>query len=207
MTDTNPPAVKPTPALFLSQRFVDAVAYATALHATQTRKGTSIPYIAHLLGVASLVLEAGGSEDAAIGALLHDAAEDQGGQARLDDIAARFGTDVASIVESCSDYLGDDPANKPPWRERKEAYLRHLESEASGDALLVAIADKAHNARSIHTDLMREGVATMGRFNAAFDQTLWYYGACLRIAIERGVTRRLTVPLQVALDGMRSHAI
>lgn len=205
MTEKTPPAEKFAPALFLTQRFIDAVAYATALHATQTRKGSDIPYISHLLGVASLVLEAGGSENAAIGALLHDAAEDQGGHARLHDIRARFGPEVAEIVQSCSDYLGDDPANKPPWPLRKSDYLHHLEFEASGDTLIVAIADKVHNARSIHTDLQREGVATMGRFNADFHQTIWYYESCLRIAERRGVTRRLTEPLRIAIEGIRGH--
>ena len=104
------------PATFLTERFTNAVGYASALHATQIRKGTRVPYIAHLLGVASLILEADGDEDMVIGGLLHDAAEDQGGEARLHDIGTRYGNDVEDYVRACSDYLGDDPSPKPPWR-------------------------------------------------------------------------------------------
>src|SRR5438876_1568121 len=109
----------------LGNRFEEAVLYATHVHGGHTRKGTTIPYIAHLLAVTALVLEDDGDEDDAIAALLHDAAEDQGGRERLEDIGSRFGQRVAGIVEACSDTL-ETP--KPPWRERKQSYLQHLES-------------------------------------------------------------------------------
>ncbi len=121
-----------------------------------------MPYVAHLLGVASLVLEDGGDEDEAIGALLHDAAEDQGGQDRLDDIAARFGATVARIVEGCSDTL-ESP--KPPWRTRKAGYLARLEGEPPA-VLRVSLADKLFNARSIVRDVEDGGPSVWHRFNA-----------------------------------------
>jgi len=110
----------------LGARFEAALVYANQVHGGQCRKGTTVPYVAHLLGVTSLVLEDGGDEDQAIGALLHDAAEDQGGADRLADIRARFGEHVARIVDGCSDTL---VTPKPPWSERKAAYLARLESE------------------------------------------------------------------------------
>src|SRR6266853_3455026 len=125
----------------LSRRFEAALLLATRLHATQTRKGGRIPYVSHLLGVASLALEHGGDEDVAIAALLHDAVEDQGGRPTLQTIRRMFGDRVATVVMECSD---TDREPKPPWRERKERYLAHLPS-ASADALLVSIADKLHN--------------------------------------------------------------
>ena len=106
----------------LSERFVEAVRYAAELHRTQARKGTDVPYMAHLLAVASFVLEDGGDEDAAIAALLHDAAEDHGGRERLDDIRARFGAKVAHIVEGCTDSWTQP---KEPWSVRKKEYVEH----------------------------------------------------------------------------------
>jgi (p)ppGpp synthase/HD superfamily hydrolase len=113
----------------LGTDFEDALRYAVIAHGGHTRKGTEIPYVAHLLAVSALVLEAGGTELQAIAALLHDAAEDCGGEPRLQDIRHRFGDKVGDIVEACSDSLTEDPADKAPWRERKTAYLEHL----SGD--------------------------------------------------------------------------
>src|SRR3954467_9633802 len=106
-------------------RFDEAFAYAHELHARQTRRGTPVPYIGHLMGVASIVLDDGGSEDEAIAALLHDAAEDQGGRERLDDIRKRFGDAVARIVEDCTDSWTADPEAKAPWVERKQQYVQH----------------------------------------------------------------------------------
>lgn len=159
----------------LTQRFDDAVAYARTLHADDVRKGTTVPYLAHLLGVSSLVLEHGGDEDQAIAALLHDAAEDHGGRARLADIAARFGTRVAAIVEACSDSLVADRHHKAPWWPRKAAYLRALATEPP-DALLVTAADKLHNARALVADHRRDGDALWARFNpdAGRRGQLWY---------------------------------
>src|SRR6059058_2516417 len=130
----------------LSEDFDEAFAFAAGLHRDQTRKGPAgIPYIAHLMSVAALVLEAGGSETQAIAALLHDGPEDRGGEERLADIERVFGADVAKIVSDCSDTF-EHP--KPPWRERKEHYIAHL-AEADEDSLLVSLADKVHSARAI----------------------------------------------------------
>lgn len=190
------------PATFLTDRFADAVAYATVLHAAQIRKGTSVPYIAHLLGVASLVLEAGGDEDMAIGGLLHDAAEDQGGEARLRDIEARFDSVVAGYVRACSDYLGDDPEAKPPWRLRKETYLADLRGHGR-NAIIVSMGDKVHNARAIWTDLLN-GVDVQAKFKPEAD-ILWYYGECLTIAEQFDVPLAVRTPLSQAIEGIRAE--
>jgi hypothetical protein len=156
----------------IGDRFERALVYATRLHREQRRKGSGTPYAAHLLGVASLVLEDGGSEDEAIAALLHDAVEDQGGRARLDEIKREFGNRVAHIVEGCTD-TGISP--KPPWRPRKEAYVRAL---ASHDASVrrVSLADKLYNARAILLDYRRLGDELWERFDPESDQP-WYYRA------------------------------
>ena len=155
-------------------RLARAVAAAQRLHGDQTRKGTDIPYVAHLLAVAALVLEGGGDEDAAVAALLHDAVEDAGGPPTLAAIRADFGDRVAAVVAACSD---TDEEPKPPWRARKQAYLDHLRHDDLPDgALLVSLADKVHNARAIVTDLREHGDALWRRFNER-DPTaqLWYY--------------------------------
>jgi (p)ppGpp synthase/HD superfamily hydrolase len=182
------------PTVVLGPRYAEAVAYASQLHAAQTRKTTTIPYISHLLGVSSLVLEAGGDEDMAIAALLHDGPEDQGGQATLDEIRTRFGDRVAHIVEGCTDSLAKDPEYKAPWKERKIAYLNHLK-EADEDTLTVSLADKLHNARAIVTDLMIHGDITWDRFNGKKDGTLWYYQSILDIALESNAPEFLHVNL------------
>jgi len=145
---------KPSPSL--SNRFEDALRYAYTLHARQTRKGSNIPYIAHLLGVTALVLEDGGSEDEAIAALLHDAVEDQGGMKTLMEIRRRYGDLVAEIVEGCTDAIASP---KPPWRQRKERYIEHLR-HASPAVRRVSLSDKLHNARSILEDLRKDGSDT-----------------------------------------------
>jgi (p)ppGpp synthase/HD superfamily hydrolase len=145
----------------LGPRFEDALVYALHAHAGQTRKSTSVPYAAHLLGVAALVLEDGGDEDQAIGALLHDAAEDAGG--RLEDIRGRYGARVAEIVEGCSDSYDGEP--KAPWRERKEAYVARLPHEPE-HVLRVSLADNVHNPRTLLRDLLTEGPSVRDRFNA-----------------------------------------
>jgi (p)ppGpp synthase/HD superfamily hydrolase len=154
----------------LTARFDDALVYAAHLHRTQRRKGTDTPYLAHLLAVAALVLEYGGDEDEAIGALLHDAVEDQGGRRTGEEIRRRFGDRVAEIVYACSD---TEHAIKPPWRARKEAYLRHLPA-ASPSAWLVSAADKLHNARATLADHRRVGDAVWTRFHAGCAGMLWY---------------------------------
>jgi (p)ppGpp synthase/HD superfamily hydrolase len=166
-----------TNAPLLGRRFADAMVYAWDVHRDQRRKGTSVPYVAHLLGVASLVLGDGGDEDEAIGALLHDAAEDQGGRKRLADIERRFGKRVARIVEGCSDSF-DDP--KPPWRERKEGFLRALRV-AAPEVLRVALADKLYNIRTIVVDVGAGGPSVWGRFKAGPREQLWYFTELLGI--------------------------
>jgi (p)ppGpp synthase/HD superfamily hydrolase len=155
-----------------SPRFNEALVYASELHSEQRRKGLSgAPYVAHLLGVTAIVLEHGGDEDQAIGALLHDAVEDQGGKARLEEIRHRFGPVVAEIVDGCTD---SDATPKPPWRQRKEKYIAHLPA-ASGRVQLVSAADKLYNLRSIVDDYHECGESIWERFKGGRDGTLWYY--------------------------------
>lgn len=154
-------------------RFHDALVYASQLHADQRRKGSGAPYVAHLLGVTAIVLEHGGSENEAIGALLHDAVEDQGGAPRLVEIRQRFGDEVAEIVDGCTD---SDTTPKPPWRGRKEAYIARLPS-VSRSAQLVSAADKLYNVRSTLDDLRQHGESVWQRFTAGRDGALWYYRA------------------------------
>lgn len=161
---------------FNSARFREALIYAAQLHAAQTRKGTDTPYIAHLLAVASIVIEYGGGETEAIAALLHDAVEDQCGRQTLERIRALFGEDVASIVDSCTDAYADAGERKPEWRPRKERYLAHL-PEASPAARLVSCADKLHNARAILQDYRTEGETLWSRFTGGRAGLLWYYRA------------------------------
>jgi (p)ppGpp synthase/HD superfamily hydrolase len=150
--------------------------FASGLHHRQVRKGTTTPYVAHLLGVCALVLENGGDEDQAIAALLHDAVEDQGGPPTLDTIRHLFGERVANAVESCSDSTVSDPTKKLPWRERKEKYLAHLRGTKNKDVLLVAAADKLHNARAILSDYRELREKLWQRFNAPKEDQLWFYG-------------------------------
>jgi len=161
---------------FLTRRFDLAFHFASGLHHTQVRKRTEIPCIAHLMSVCALVLEAGGDEDQAIAALLHDAVEDQGGLPTLDTIRHLFGDRVADAVESCSDSTASDPTKKLPWRERKEKYLAHLGSTKNKDVLLVAAADKLHNARAILSDYRELREKLWQRFNAPKKDQLWFYG-------------------------------
>jgi len=163
--------------MILSDRFEKALVYAFQVHQMQMRKGSSVPYIAHLIAVTSLVLEDGGDEDEAIAALLHDAAEDHGGLRTLEEIRTKFGDRVAGIVDGCTDTY-DDP--KPPWLERKSAYLEKLLT-ASPDILRVSVADKLHNARSLLFDLRRSGEETWSRFNGGKSGTLWYYNELLKV--------------------------
>ena len=160
----------------LSQRFEDALVLACGLHRQQSRKGTEVPYVAHLLAVASIALEHGASEDEAIAALLHDAVEDQGGAETATLIRRRFGDAVADIVEACSD---TDIVPKPPWRERKAAYIAHVR-HAPAAVRLVSAADKLHNARCILADyrVLRESL--WARFSGGREGTLWYYRELVR---------------------------
>jgi (p)ppGpp synthase/HD superfamily hydrolase len=167
-----------TDATVLTDRFDRALLYATHVHGGQVRKGTPIPYIAHLLAVSATVLEYDGSEDVAIAALLHDAVEDQGGEPRLSDIRNRFGDRVADIVRSCSDTVVNSSSGqqKEDWHTRKKCYVEHL-NLVDQDTLLVSLSDKIHNARSILRDLRRPeiGKAVWDRFKNSRKDTLWYY--------------------------------
>lgn len=179
----------------LSHRYTEALAYAAEVHAAQTRKGDAgIPYLSHLLAVSSLVIEAGGNEDEAIAALLHDAAEDQGGHARLADIEEHFGPTVARIVRECSDSLTENPETKAPWRERKEAHLDHLRS-SSPSTVTVTAADKLHNARSLISDLTLEGLLYLNHFNASGEDIFWYYREMYATLIAVAAPVRLTSAL------------
>ena len=164
------------PVTQLTHRYTRAVDMARLLHGAEIRKETTIPYLAHLLSVSALVLEHGGTEDQAIAALLHDAAEDHGGQARVDAIRAEFGNNVADIVAACSDSLTEDRSKKAPWWERKVAYLVQIEGEPP-EALLVTAADKLHNARAILNDYRNVGDELWCRFNsdAGRPGALWYH--------------------------------
>jgi (p)ppGpp synthase/HD superfamily hydrolase len=153
--------------------FESALKYASRLHAKQTRKGSDAPYVSHLLAVAAIVLEHGGTEKEAIAALLHDAVEDQGGQATLVEIRRRYGKRVAGIVAACSD---TDQLPKPPWRERKEVYVKRLRSEPYSVRLVVA-ADKLHNARHLLSSYRVQGEDLWPHFKGGREGTLWYYRA------------------------------
>lgn len=155
----------------LSERFDAALAFASQLHRGQFRKGSAIPYVSHLLAVASLVIEQGGDEDVAIAALLHDAIEDQGGAETREAIKARFGQRVADLVDEVSD---TEVTPKPPWRARKELYLARIRSMSPG-ALLIACADKLHNARCTLTDFRQHGEKLWERFNAGKADQAWFY--------------------------------
>ena len=168
----------------LSTRFEEALVFATRLHANQTRKGTTTPYIAHLLAVTAIVLEHGGNEDEAIAALLHDSIEDQGGATTREEIRRRFGNAIVEIVDGCTD---TDVMPKPPWRTRKEAYLAHI-SKAPAPVRLVSAADKLHNARAILEDYYILGEALWKRFNGGKDGTLWYYRAAVDALCKNGMT-------------------
>ncbi|MBN1640092.1 MAG: HD domain-containing protein [Anaerolineae bacterium] len=165
----------------LGPRFERAFQYALHLHAEQVRKASGVPYMAHLMSVAALVLEDGGSEEEAIAALLHDAIEDQGGDRVRQEIRARFGERVAAIVEGCTDA---DTMPKPPWRERKERYLASL-ATATPDVLRVSAADKLHNVRSLLRTYRSQGERVWGAFNGGRSGTLWYQAALARAIAAR----------------------
>ncbi len=168
--------------MILSERFDAALEMASDLHRHQKRKATEIPYLAHLLAAAAIVLENGGDEDQAIAALLHDAPEDQGGRPIVEVIRARFGDRVAGIVEDCTDTF-EDP--KPEWLPRKVSYLKHLDHQASEDSLLVSAADKLHNLRAIRDDFAHQGDQLWGRFSGRPGQQLWYFQTLAHIYTQR----------------------
>lgn len=183
----------------LGPRFDDAFLFAAEKHAAQTRKRTDVPYISHLMSVAALVLEAGGDEDQAIAALLHDVVEDCGGEPMLEEVRGRFGDRVAKIVQGCTDAYA---APKPPWKQRKLDYLELLRS-ADDDIRLVSAADKLHNVRTILTDYRREGDSVWDRFSGRRDGTLWYYRAVLEV-LRAGRPNRLVDELQRVVTELES---
>lgn len=165
----------------LSKRFDEAFLYAHEAHRSQRRKKTDRPYISHLMGVASLVLQYGGDEEQAIAALLHDVVEDCGGAPRLTEIRGKFGERVARIVDGCTD---TDEIPKPPWRERKERYIERVRTEQD-DVLLVSAADKLYNMREILMDLRELGPGVWERFKGGRDGSLWYYHALIEAVRKR----------------------
>jgi GTP pyrophosphokinase len=171
-----------------------ALALAATLHRGQVRKGTSIPYLAHLLGVAAIVWEHGGDEEQAIAGLLHDAVEDQGGAPTLETIQRGFGERVAGIVDACTDA---DTVPKPPWRERKERYVAHID-QVREDALIVSMADKLHNVRAILADYLILGDGVWERFSAGKTEVLWYYRA-LVVAFRKRTSSLLLDRLDAAV--------
>ena len=183
----------------LTDRFTDALVYAAQLHATQIRKGSGVPYIAHLLGVASLVLEYGGDEDEAIAALLHDAIEDCGGAAIGEEIRRKFGDRVTEIVEGCTD---TNLTPKPPWRARKEAYIDRIPT-ASASVRLVSVADKLYNARAILKDYQVVGDDIWTRFTGGKEGSLWYYRAMVN-AFRQAADHPLVEELDRAIGELES---
>ena len=159
-------------------RLPAALTYAAEAHSRQVRKGTDIPYVSHPIGVASLVLEHGGDEDQAIAGLLHDVLEDCGAE-HEGPIRAAFGERVAAMVLDCTDGVPDGGGDKAPWRDRKLAYLRHLET-VDAAPLLVSACDKLHNARAIASDAAA-GQDVFVRFKAGREGTLWYYGSLVEV--------------------------
>lgn len=190
----------------MTTRFDEAYLFASDLHRGQRRKGVGTPYIAHLLQVAGLVLEAGADEDTAIAALLHDAVEDQGGTATRDLIASRFGERVAQIVDGCSD---SDDSPKPPWRARKQAHIDRIPAE-SPEVRLVVTADKLHNTRAIIADYRREGEALWSIFHGRRDGTLWYIHAMTAALTRADPDAPLLADLRAAvaeLDRLTGNAL
>ena len=179
---------------YLGPRLQRAFRYAAEQHAGQTRKQTAVPYLSHLMAVASLVLEAGGDEDLAIAALLHDVVEDCGGMPRLREIRKQFGPRVARIVEGCTDSFGEP---KPEWIERKKDYLREVK-HADAETRLVSASDKLHNVRTILADYRQDGEAIWARFSGKKEGTLWYYRA-LSDEFQRRNRNRITRELAIAV--------
>jgi len=178
----------------LRLRLQRAFRYAAEKHEGQTRKQTAVPYLSHLMAVASLVLEVGGDEDVAIAALLHDVVEDCGGMPRLREVRKLFGRRVAKIVEGCTDSFGEPKAE---WIERKKDYLREV-TRADAETRLVSASDKLHNVRTILTDYRQDGEAIWARFSGKREGTLWYYRA-LSDEFQRRGANRITRELELAV--------
>ena len=186
--------------LHLTARFTRAIDYARQVHVNY-RKGTTVPYMAHLLGVASLVLGECGhvrfpvTEDMVIGALLHDAVEDEGGMPRLRDIEANFGKEVAKIVEGCTDSFEEDSNKKLEWEVRKKSYIDRLWTEPEG-TLLVSAADKLYNARAILEDYREIGPGLWSRFKRGRREQLWYFDELMKVYDQRCPNWRIVSELK-----------
>jgi (p)ppGpp synthase/HD superfamily hydrolase len=192
------------PSVQLSIQYYRAFEYANQWHRDQARKSTTLPYILHPMGVASLVLEAGGDEEQAIAALLHDVPEDCGGEIRLAEILEIFGPRVERMVRGCSDSLVAEREDKAPWRQRKQAHIDHV-ATADMDTLIVTAADKVHNGRAIATDLQTIGSAVWDRFNASREDIIWYYSTFYSELLKREVTPTLLNPLRTAIAIMEGE--
>ena len=188
---------RPKPQPLLTSRFDHALTYASRLHAAQVRKGTSIPYVSHLLGVCALVVEDGGVEDEAIAALLHDAIEDQprGGKTAA-AIQKKFGNSVYLIVEACTDAMTHP---KRPWIERKREYVARARTHSAA-ARRVSLADKVHNTRAILSDYRAVGEAVWNRFSASREEVIWYYRSLAKVYRETGGESRLVAELVRTVD-------
>ncbi|HEY1472429.1 MAG TPA: HD domain-containing protein [Candidatus Acidoferrum sp.] len=173
---------KPPRTRTFSKKFIAALSYAASLHAKQFRKRTGRPYIGHLLAVTSITIEYGGDEQMAIAALLHDAVEDQGGSPRLREIRRKFGKRVAHIVDGCTDSYTQP---KPPWMERKRAYIARVPREPA-DVRLVSAADKLANVRETLHDVRVQGQSVFERFEGKKEGTLWYYRELVRVFRKAG---------------------
>ena len=194
---------KPKPDTYLTSRFHEALEFAVEQHKDDVRKSTTIAYICHPIGVASLVIEAGGDEDQIIGALLHDVAEDHGGEKALSKIKELFGPRVEKIVRGCSDSLTEDPDAKDDWKKRKLAHIAHLNSITDMDILIVTAADKTHNARAIVTDLQIEGCKVWERFSVTkSSEIIWYYEEMYKALKHKNVPKKLMKPLKTAIKQM-----
>src|SRR3954462_1093706 len=192
----------------LSERFDEALLYASKHHREQLRKGSRVPYMTHLMSVSALVLEHGGSEEQAIAALLHDAVEDAPagtGGAVLAEIRSRFGDAVADIVRACSDGLDADGNRSGTWGGRKRPYIAGLATKPL-DALLVTAADKTHNGLCIAADVRRYGQAFWSTFNASRDELLWYYTSVERAVAERLPSSSIADALHRAVDELAAAA-
>ena len=178
----------------LGPKLQEAFRYAAEKHEGQTRKQTAVPYLSHLMAVTSLVLEAGGDEEMAIAALLHDVVEDCGGMPRLREIHRAFGKRVARIVEGCTDSFVNP---KLPWMVRKADYLKRLKHH-DAETRLVSASDKLHNVRTVISDYRKNGESIWKRFNGGRDGTLWYYRA-LNHEFQRRKQNRITRELAIAV--------
>lgn len=187
----------------LGPRFTDALGLANELHAGQSRKASEVPYLAHVLSVSATVLEYGGDEDVAIAALLHDVVEDCGGQTTADLLRVRFGDRVTGIVLACSDTM---ECPKPPWLERKTAYIAHM-VDAHLDVLLVCAADKLHNLQSLLREERRLGPSLWQHFRAGRDGTLWYYERLLNIFRDSDLPLELVDQIDCHVEDLRGRIV